>query len=379
MSHRCKIAVYLHPEALVNPTGIGMLAVNMPKALARNPDVELILMASASDLTIDGKLPAELGLGGIPVIPLPWKRSIRETLWLAFDYPSLDGYLTPDFWIYNAMETYMPARRCRRIVTVHHFDPPTVAPALSMQNLREKVYSYRLRKAITTADLVVAQSSFTGAQIRERYGVPPERLAVVGSGVEPELFAPAVKGEEEARMQIAGRFIISVGAFQPRKGSDYLIGMGRELLRRKSPLKIVCPFAVRGLPNLVEEARTLPNMVLLDYISRQDLIALMRAAVCMVIPSRLEGFGLTAIEAMALGTPVLASNSGALPETLGDAGVLVDPANAQALADEATRFMEEPAYREAHALKARRRARFYTWESCMHRLLDGIRAAPARK
>ena len=115
--------------------------------------------------------------------------------------------------------------------------------------------------------------------------------------------------------------------------------LGLNLQRRGSPLKVVCPFGLRGLPPFVDEVKSLPNVIPLNYVSREELVSLIRAAVCMVIPSRLEGFGLTAAESMALGTPVIASNNSALPETLGGAGILVDPSDAPALADAVGRHL----------------------------------------
>ena len=99
----------------------------------------------------------------------------------------------------------------------------------------------------------------------------------------------------------------------------------------------------------------------------------------MVIPSRLEGFGLTAVESMALGTPVIASNNSALPETLGGAGVLVNPGNAGELAEEALRFAHDANHRTNHVDHGRRRISYFTWEACMQRLLDGIRERSGKR
>lgn len=98
----------------------------------------------------------------------------------------------------------------------------------------------------------------------------------------------------------------------------------------------------------------------------------------MVIPSRLEGFGLTAVEAMALGTPVIASDNSALPEILGGAGSLVNPENAGQMVDEALRFQADPSYRALHVERGRERANYFTWDACLRRLLTGIHECEQR-
>jgi glycosyltransferase involved in cell wall biosynthesis len=359
-----KIASYIYPSALVGvvgPTGLGMLTLHMTRALAQNPEVQLKLLVSRSDLGADGMLPPSHPLGGIPCVGLPWRRRTREGLWLLFDRPLIDRYLPPGTWVYNSSEpAYVPGRECPRIVTVHHLEP-----------FSSRLKALRFKKSILTADLLVAQSSFTRDQIVSEYGVPADRIVVVGTGVDENLIELGKK--EPRNLEHLQPYVISVGALLPRKGSDYLLNMARELQRRQSNLKIVCSCGTRGRVHLVEEARSLPNVVLLDYASREELIDLIRGAVCMVIPSRLEGFGLTAVESMALGTPVIASNNSALPETLGGAGVLVNPEDAGQLAEEALRFQRDANHRADHVERGRRRVSFFTREACMQRLLNGIR------
>ena len=367
MNSKFKIASYIYPSDLVEPGGLGMLTLNMTRALAQSPEVQLQLLVSRSDLGVDGMLPLSHPLWGIPCVGLPWRRRTREGCWLMFDRPLIDRYLSPGTWVYNSAEpAYVPGRQCSRIVTVHHLEPFT-----------SRLKALRFRKAILTADLLVAQSSFTRDQIVRDYGVARDRIVVVGSGVDERLFE---EGEMEPKnVQPLQPYVVSVGALLPRKGGDYLLRMARELQRRQSNLKIVCSAGQRGRPHLVEEARSLSNVVLLDYASREELIDLIRGAICMVIPSRLEGFGLTAIEAMALGTPLIASNNSALPETLGGAGVLVNPEDAGQLAEEALRFQRDASHRADYAERGRRRVSYFTWKACMQRLLNGIREERERR
>ncbi len=368
-----KIAAYVHPSSLIEPTGVGMLTLNMALALARNPEVEFTLLTSTSELNGSGMLREKHPLHGIPAIGLPMSRQMREGCWLALDRPLLDRYLPPDCWIYNSLETYVPTQKCKRIVTVHHIEAPVARSLFSRTGLRQRLATVRLNKAVRTADLIVAQSTFTARQIMTQHHVPENRVVVVGSGVEESLLAQRHDGNAASATSPYTPYVISAGAFQLRKGTDHLFAMARELQRRESPLKIVCPFGLRGLPPFTEQVKSLPNVVALDYVSREELLNLIRGAVCMAIPSRLEGFGLTAIESMALGTPVIASNNSALPETLGEAGILVEPTDAAALADAAEKILKDEVYRKTLVALGIERVKNFTWFLCMERLLNGIK------
>lgn len=374
---RLKIAAYVYPEVLKTPTGVSMLTLNMLRLLGGNPEVELRLLASRDELESNGELPPALGFSGIPVTALPWSRVTREGLWLAANVPAIDRYVSPETWIYCSRETFIPARRCKRIVTVHHLEPIIASPDFSRPWLAIRSREFRIRRATQTADVIVAQSTFTKTQVAERYGVSPERIHVVGSGVADELLATGASSWRPAPNGLEP-YVICAGAFHLRKGTDYLLRMARELARRGSPLKIVCPYGSRGAAALVEDARKLPSIVMLDYMPREDLLAAIRNAVCMVIPSRLEGFGLTAIEAMALATPVVASDNSALPETLGGAGILVDPTNATALADAVEQVFQSPAVRSRMVAAGLQRAENFTWAKCMQRLLAPLRDSANR-
>lgn len=376
---KLKVASYVHPTSLVTPTGVGMLTLHMTLELARNPEVDFTLLVSAEELGPDSTLPPPHPLHGMKALGLPMSRARREMSWLAFDRPSLDRYLPDGTWIYNSLETYVPARRCRRIVTVHHVETPAPAPLLSSAGMRQRLAAHRLHRAVSTADLVVAQSTFTAQTIMAQHDVAERRMAVVGSGVDDALLDDAPPAALHPSVAAYAPFVISPGAFQLRKGTDYLFAMARELLQRGSPVKIVCPFAVKGTAHFIEEATTLPNVIALDYISREELLDLIRGAVCLLVPSRLEGFGLTCIEAMALGTPVVASDNSALPETLAGAGVLVDPTDAQALASAVEKLRTEPAHRAELIARGRVRARDFTWKRCMERLLGAVRRVEAEK
>jgi len=372
MNPKFKIAAYIYPQALRMPTGVSMLTLNMMRVLSRNPDVDLCLLASADELEDGGTMPPELDFAGIPVVPLPWKRSAREALWLGTNCPAIERYVPSDYWIYCSMETFIPARRCKRVVTVHHLEPRAAASALSLQAVRQWRQDFRLRKALQTADLVVAQSAFTAREVVAQHHVSGARIAVVGSGVTEEYFGVPNNQDLDSLVPDFAPYVLVTGAMDKRKGTDYLLDLGRFLARCNSRIKIVCTAGLYGSPDYIAAARALPNMVLLNFVTRQEMLAHFKKAIALIFLSRLEGFGLPLVEAMASGLPVIATGNSAIPETLAGAGVLVKPENPQQVADEIRRLQEDQNYRTELIGKGFTRARNFTWDACMRRLLAGI-------
>ncbi|MCB1843696.1 MAG: glycosyltransferase, partial [Halioglobus sp.] len=108
------------------------------------------------------------------------------------------------------------------------------------------------------------------------------------------------------------------------------------------------------------------------HLSDADLVLLYSTAVAAAMPSYSEGFGLPAIEAMACGTPVLASSEGSLPEVVGEAGVYFDPFDTRAIADAIIEMVNNKDKREALGLKSVARARDFTWERAAGLALDHL-------
>ena len=106
---------------------------------------------------------------------------------------------------------------------------------------------------------------------------------------------------------------------------------------------------------------------------------LLHEASLLVIPSAEEGFGMPAVEAMACGLPVIAANRGALPEVLGDAGLLVDPQSPEALAGAMVRVLDDEALRHELQRRGRARAAQFRWDVSATRLLEAFRAAHVRR
>jgi glycosyltransferase involved in cell wall biosynthesis len=215
------------------------------------------------------------------------------------------------------------------------------------------------------AALVITVSEFARAELIEFLGVSGERIRVVPGGVDPR-FNPEVDPEPlKARLGLDKPYVLAVGDRGPRKNLDAL--RPAILLLRKEGIELVIAGGGRGhqLGAPLEGARDV------GYVREEDLPALYAGARAFALPSLHEGFGLTPLEAMAAGVPVVASSRAALPEIVTGAGLLADPDDwslfAAAIVTAATDEQERARLRD----EGRRVAARYTWVRAA-REVDGI-------
>jgi glycosyltransferase involved in cell wall biosynthesis len=235
-----------------------------------------------------------------------------------------------------------------------------------------------LEIAYHEATTVVTASEFSRDELR-RVGFEDERIHVVPHGVQvgqPE--ADDVIERRLRRVGISQPFVVCVGTLEPRKGLDILIAAFRAA-RRELPelsLALVGPRGWLTVPGL-EGA----GMHELGRVDDATLDALYRRCTVCAVPSRYEGFGLPALEAMARAATVVAADSTSLPEVVGDAGVLLPPLDVQAWADTIVELTRDDAARKELGERALRRAHTFSWDDSARAHADVYAAAlsaPAR-
>jgi glycosyltransferase involved in cell wall biosynthesis len=219
------------------------------------------------------------------------------------------------------------------------------------------------------AKLVITVSEFSRAELIEFLGVPGERIRVVPGGVDPR-FSAAIDFEPIcARLGLTKPYVLALGDRGPRKNLEALRPAIARL--RKEGIELVIAGGGRGhqLGASLEGARDL------GYVADEDLPALYAGARAFALPSLHEGFGLTVLEAMAAGVPVVASGRAALPEVVTGAGLLADPDDwglfGAAVVEAATDNQQRARLRE----DGRRVAARYTWEraaNAVHGILSRV-------
>jgi glycosyltransferase involved in cell wall biosynthesis len=206
------------------------------------------------------------------------------------------------------------------------------------------------------ARLVITVSEFSKHELIEVLSVPPERIAVVPNGVD-ERFTPAADTTSaRSVLGLEKPYVLAVGTHIARKNLAVLEPAARRLA--EDGVELVHAGSGRGYMR-AEQAGHLRE---LGYVDDQFLPGLYAGALALAMPSLYEGFGLPCLEAMACGTPVVASNTTALAETCSPVALLVDPHDATAFADALHRLATDGDLREGLAIDSLARAAPFTWE-----------------
>src|SRR6185312_6920610 len=255
------------------------------------------------------------------------------------------------------------------------FSPANLAPLAWPRNvvvmhdaavLREpEAYSRAYRAWHGTAGLasarravgVVTVSEFSRNELVQLAGLDPVRLTVIAGGVDARFTPEADVERVTARLGLTRPYVLTIATVDRRKNLEKLAPVARALAGEGIDLV----WAGDRRPYFASAAAA-AGVRSLGYVPDADLPGLYAGARAFVLPSRYEGFGLTCLEAMACGTPVVAADRAALPETCGDAAILIDPDDPDALAGAVLRAATEPALREDLRARGLSRAAAFTWD-----------------
>lgn len=339
------------------PTGVGRYTRELSEAL-ESKGTELHRYAVA--------LGGDVGRAGGHVVRWRVPARLMRSSWRRFGRPSIEG-LVGDVDVLHATNFVLPALRgTPGIVTVH-----------DLAFLRDDVFpgGEALRNLVPWSLERAARALVPTRAVKEeltaRLGVDSSRIVVTPEGVSSEFFGATPLAEEAlARMGIAGPFVLALGTLEPRKNLASLVAAWSRVRADLPGWSLVLAGPSGWGPSLPEA----PGVVLTGWVGDETLPGLLAAAGLFCFPSLYEGFGLPPLEAMAAGTPVVAGRSGATEEVLGDAALLVDPLDVDALAAAIARLATDEGRRGSFVLQGRARAAEYTWERTAHATLEAYRA-----
>lgn len=244
----------------------------------------------------------------------------------------------------------------RRNVVVLHDVAPLREPGW-YSDLYVKYQRAVLPRIARQAAKVIAPSAFSKAEVVDLLGVPEARVAVVPGGVDARFTPEADAAHARAALGLQDQpYVLTVASRTARKNLNVLDLAARRLATRGVDLVA----AGGDRPQFRDDAPHGTGVRALGHVDDALLPGLYAGAAAFVLPSLYEGFGLTALEALAAGVPVVAADRGALPEVCGDAAQLVDPTDAAAIAAALEHALDDPApWRAAGP----RRAAPLTWDA----------------
>ena len=229
-------------------------------------------------------------------------------------------------------------------------------------------YRWLMPRLAARAQHFIAVSEFTKQRMRERFGTEAQRITVVLNGVDSGFRPAAPEQITELRSRLGlgeGPYLLSVGSLEPRKNLGRLLQAWSQLRASETAGIRLVVAGAQGASLVFAGVRfeKLPAGVqFTGYVPQEDLPTLYSGALAFVYPSLYEGFGLPPLEAMACGTPVVTSTGSSLGEVVGEAGIAVDPEDAEAIADGMRRVMASSALRGVLREAGLARARQLTWE-----------------
>lgn len=308
---------------------------------------------------------------------VPFKPVWLARLWHRARVPLPVELLTGALDLFHATDFVLPPVRAatRTLLTVHDLSFVRVPQAASP---RLKAYlDAVVPRSVRRADHILADSQATKEDLVALYDTPPNKVTVLLSGVDKR-FQPV---QDAARLaQVRARyhlpekpFILSVGTVQPRKNYVRLIQSLARLRAAHLDVALVIAGGRGWLDDpiyaAIRDCGLEDDVFLIGFADDADLPALYTSAICFAFPSLYEGFGLPVLEAMACGTPAVTSTVSSLPEVAGDAALMVEPDDLEAITDSLRRLIEDEALRQTLIARGFDRARRFTWEQSAANLI----------
>ncbi len=366
--------------ALKQRSGVGEWVHGLARAILRwssrqpGPDrrIELTLFTSSWKDRPSAGVMAELAPAVLVDRRVPV--AVLNLAWNRLGWPPVETLTRQRFDVVMAPHPLLlPARGGLKVITIHDLDfldHPERTRAEVRRDYAALVQSHAAR-----ADLVVVVSEDTARQVEARLGVPRDRMVLCGSGV-PDWAAamPSRNGFD------AGGYLLFVGSLDARKNIAGLLKAYELLVARRpgAPRLVLVGRETPEAAPWLERVRVGPlsgRVEVRGYVSEAARRESYLGARMLVYPSFHEGFGLPALEAMALGVPVVASSRGALPEVVGDAGLLCNPDDPGDIATAVDRMLEDEGFARDCAARGRVRAGLFTWDASAARLLEHLTLA----
>jgi glycosyltransferase involved in cell wall biosynthesis len=372
-----------------NRRGFGRFTRELLTALSKIDDRNEYWFFVDQQTTIENQFSKNVRLVSVPTQVAPTqaasssgRRSISDLLKMTRGVAkhSLDLFFFP------AIYSYFPVwNRVKIAVTIHDMTPARFARSVFPNKKLEFFWNLKEKIALFQSDRIVTVSDYSKQQIMECRGIRESRISIVSEAA-GEAFH--VLPEEDQRAEVLSRFglevdryLLNVGGISPHKNLQMLAKtfglLAQDPFFSDHKLVLAGDFEkdsfysdYEALQELVRHQQLQDRVIFTGHIDDEDLAQLYNSAALFVFPSLQEGFGLPAVEAMACGTPIVASNAGSLPEIIGEAGVFFDPADSKQMLETIRRVLTDSSLRKQMRARGLRRAQDFRWDKAAHQTLQ---------
>jgi len=379
-----KIAIDGYP--LVPPrAGIGQYTYHLIKALARvEPAHEYVVMYPSLTRSLrvrEAPVFAEkcvrvVSEGRLRFLWFRARRKLRRKLGMG---PPVERSIG-SFDVYHATNYVFThaVKRARRVVTIHDMTLmlfPEWHPRARVDSMANEIV-----RSLEIADHILADSTSTKDDIVKQCGIRSERITVVPLAADQSFRPLPIMDVQKALSDwglVREGYLLFMGTIEPRKNLLRLLQAVELAGNRTGPLVIAGAdgWGSDEIASRIQSLRRAGRLTYLGYVPDNVRPALINGARGFVYPSLYEGFGLPVLEAMACGVPVLASNVSSLPEVVGDAGLMVDPCDVDAIARSMVRLWEDEALRRELSVRGLERAGGFSWEKTASQTLSAYARA----
>jgi glycosyltransferase involved in cell wall biosynthesis len=323
-----------------------------------------------------------LHLDGVDERVIPGRTAVRMTLWNKLGLGRLLAREKIDLY-HSLKQPSLPVTRARTVYTIHATNQ-FIHPKLWKRH--ELAYwRWGTRSCARSADVLIAMSQQEKENLVRYAKAPAEKVDVIhlapGKRFQP-VTDPALLDETCRKYDLPEHFVLFVGNIYPFKNVLTIVRAFHQAIRRERlPHKLVLAGGHGSdsgqVFDLVRTLGITDRVIAPGFVDR-ELPALYTLADLFLFPSIYESFGLSPLEAMSCGTPVITSNAGALPEIVGEAAIQVDPRSYEMLAREMVRVLGDRQLHRALSRKGLARAATFNWDACARKTVAGYERIMSR-
>jgi glycosyltransferase involved in cell wall biosynthesis len=367
-----RVQIDATPLLVQRETGVSQFCRGLLSGLATNAAVEMsaYAMTRGGEDQVRAVVPGGTRVGGFP-IPV---RVLRAS-WRRLDWPPANWFLGPADLIHGTNFVVPPSSAAARVVTVHDLTPVKFRDLCDPMSLDFREF---VQRAVRSGAWIHTHSSFVAAEVIDFFNADPSRVTAIWPGI-PDIDEGDGQVHKATDSRPQGRYILAIGTIEPRKDFPTLVAAFDHLAHCHTDVALVIigadGWGTSALDEAISSAHHADRISRLGYVAEADLLSWLRSSAVLAYPSRYEGFGFPPLLAMSMGTPVVATAAGAIPEVVGAAASLVPVGDADALGAALEAVLDD----DALALRLRQagpaRAQCFNWSRCTAEMVGLYQAA----